>query len=307
MNREEEIKLIAYDMYEKEGRVNGHDVEHWSKAEAIWEKRRRQRQILYLVAVALLLGLMLFFEWKLGTFRISYGIITGTIFILTMVFWFSEKRRKREIKIWRQIISFVIIALYFILVLDYERVSGTFQTSHVILLVIIGILTIIFSLSRGLRRLLIDFVGLEGEFTSSMVPKWEICLFGGVLISLYLLLSGKTNGIPPVLQFSIIPVTATLGGLVVAGANYSHIKQEQRSELLKVAQKLIVATIAFIFFAALFFLADDVNPNNLPATGLEAIRFVSFWFAAFLFYSGTMLFIPGIIDLAIGLKNLKKE
>lgn len=306
MSREEEIKLIAYDMYEKQGRIDGYDLDDWLKAEAIWEKGRRRRQISYLVAVAFLLGLMLFVEWRLGTFRILYGIIAGIIFILTMVFWFWEKRRKRKIKLWRQSISFVVIALYLVLMLDYERASGTFQVSHALLLLIIAVLAIVFWRFRGLRSRLIDFVGLEGAFTS-MMPKFGICLFGAALISLYLLLSGKTDPIPPVLQFSIIPVTATLGGLVVAGANYSHIKQESRSELLRVAQKLIVATIAFIFFAALFLLADGVNPNKVPSTELEIIQFVFFWLAAFLFYAGTMLFILGIIDLAIGLKNLKKE
>lgn len=35
MGREEEIKLIAYRIWEEEGCIDGHDCEHWFRAEAI--------------------------------------------------------------------------------------------------------------------------------------------------------------------------------------------------------------------------------------------------------------------------------
>ncbi|MBI4488263.1 MAG: DUF2934 domain-containing protein [Deltaproteobacteria bacterium] len=38
MQREEEIRLIAYQIWEEEGRPQGRDVEHWLKAEAIWRE-----------------------------------------------------------------------------------------------------------------------------------------------------------------------------------------------------------------------------------------------------------------------------
>ena len=133
--------------------------------------------------------------------------------------------------------------------------------------------------------------------------------FGGLLLSIYLLLGNSIAVIPPVLQFSIIPVTAVLGGLVISGANYSDITTESRSELLRVAQNLIVATIAFIVFAVLFFLSnigESIDPNQIPTTQLEWTKFVLFWIALLLFVSGTFLFVVGIINLAIGLNNLKK-
>ncbi len=34
MDREEEIRLIAYGIWEEEGYRHGHDAEHWLKAEA---------------------------------------------------------------------------------------------------------------------------------------------------------------------------------------------------------------------------------------------------------------------------------
>jgi hypothetical protein len=306
MGREEEISSIARRIWREEGCIDGHADKHWNMAIAIWEKRQIRRQVLYLVIIALFLGFMPFCEWRLGTFQVSYGVIAGIAFILTIVFWYWEKKRKRNNKIWRQILSLVMIALYFILLLDYERKSGTFQESHEIFLIIVFILTTVFSLFQDWWWWFRDLVGMEGEFTSSVLARLQICMLGAALISLYLLLSGQNNVVPPVLQFSIIPITATLGGLVVAGANYSKINLERRIELLKVAQKLIVATIAFIFFASIYFLAGDVKPNVTPLTQFEWIKYILFWLATFLFYSGTTLFVIGIIDLAIGLKALKK-
>lgn len=43
MGREEEIRLIAYKIWEEEGRPHGCDVEHWLKAEAVWEERAVSR------------------------------------------------------------------------------------------------------------------------------------------------------------------------------------------------------------------------------------------------------------------------
>jgi len=41
-DREEEIRLIAYRIWEEEGRPHGRDWEHWRKAEAIWQKQQGQ-------------------------------------------------------------------------------------------------------------------------------------------------------------------------------------------------------------------------------------------------------------------------
>jgi hypothetical protein len=37
MEREEEIKLIAYSLWVREGYPHGRAIEHWLRAEAIWE------------------------------------------------------------------------------------------------------------------------------------------------------------------------------------------------------------------------------------------------------------------------------
>ena len=41
-DREEEIRLIAYRIWEEEGRPHGRDLEYWQKAEEIWEEQHRE-------------------------------------------------------------------------------------------------------------------------------------------------------------------------------------------------------------------------------------------------------------------------
>jgi hypothetical protein len=37
--KKDEIRLIAYSIWEQEGCLNGKDCDHWFRAEAIWEER----------------------------------------------------------------------------------------------------------------------------------------------------------------------------------------------------------------------------------------------------------------------------
>jgi hypothetical protein len=46
MNREDEIRLIAYSIWEQEGCPNGRDYEHWLRAEALWEKKHNTLEVL---------------------------------------------------------------------------------------------------------------------------------------------------------------------------------------------------------------------------------------------------------------------
>jgi len=45
MGREEEISLIAYRIWEEESCCHGRDVEHWLKAEAIWEEKQKKEPV----------------------------------------------------------------------------------------------------------------------------------------------------------------------------------------------------------------------------------------------------------------------
>jgi hypothetical protein len=43
MGREDEIRLIAYNIWQDEGCVDGYDCDHWIKAEALWEEEQKPR------------------------------------------------------------------------------------------------------------------------------------------------------------------------------------------------------------------------------------------------------------------------
>jgi len=39
MHHEQEVQLIAYHIWEEQGHPHGHDLEHWLKAEAVWQEK----------------------------------------------------------------------------------------------------------------------------------------------------------------------------------------------------------------------------------------------------------------------------
>ena len=43
MPREDEIRVIAYNIWQEEGCVHGKDCEHWLQAEVIWEEKQKIR------------------------------------------------------------------------------------------------------------------------------------------------------------------------------------------------------------------------------------------------------------------------
>lgn len=46
MEREDEIRMIAYKIWEEEGCLDGHDCEHWFRAEVIWEHQQKEKTLI---------------------------------------------------------------------------------------------------------------------------------------------------------------------------------------------------------------------------------------------------------------------
>ena len=44
MHHEDEVRLIAYQIWEKQCCPEGRELEHWFKAEAVWQERQGQIQ-----------------------------------------------------------------------------------------------------------------------------------------------------------------------------------------------------------------------------------------------------------------------
>jgi hypothetical protein len=215
----------------------------------------------------------------------------------------SPARRKTKLLV--VICSFVFLAL----IIGYELLTDTFQWSHAFIYGIGWFIAFLAVVTKFVMKTIVwiaDLVGLNNEPTVVI----SIGLIVGPLMAVYLLLESQKAMIPTTLQFSIVTVTATLGGLVIAGANYSKINYFRRYELLEVAQKLIVATVTFIFFAVFYVLAsvgENVDPNKWPSSGIEIIKWVFLWISMLLFLSGAGLSVIGIIDLALALKHLKHD
>ena len=45
MAKKDEIRLIAYSIWEEENCPNGKDCEHWFRAEAIWEAKQKAKAV----------------------------------------------------------------------------------------------------------------------------------------------------------------------------------------------------------------------------------------------------------------------
>jgi hypothetical protein len=45
MGKEDEIRIIAYSIWEEEGCVHGHDYAHWFRAKASWEEKQKTEAI----------------------------------------------------------------------------------------------------------------------------------------------------------------------------------------------------------------------------------------------------------------------
>lgn len=43
MGREEEVRLIAYRIWQEENCLDGRDCEHWVRAEVIWEDQQKEK------------------------------------------------------------------------------------------------------------------------------------------------------------------------------------------------------------------------------------------------------------------------
>jgi hypothetical protein len=117
------------------------------------------------------------------------------------------------------------------------------------------------------------------------------------------------NTVPDVFKFSIVVVSSTLGGLVLAASNNKNIDLLTKRKFVNASKKFIISTILFILFAVWFFNANIfglIQPNNFQEhiTGPGIYIAVSFWVSVFCYYVGLILFLSGIFELIDALRKL---
>jgi hypothetical protein len=161
---------------------------------------------------------------------------------------------------------------------------------------------------RGFRKCIKDTIG-EGTPTRQRWYRFILPILIAMPFVSYVLLSGLTKSVPPVIQFSLIAVSPTLGGLVLTAATNRRLRRITRIELISVAQKLIGATVLLIVFVSLFFTGDllgGANPSSVEWSVAGFFRWAFLWGSIWTFYIGTCLFLLGISDLVLALRHLRR-
>ena len=212
----------------------------------------------------------------------------------------------------KQIVIISILAIFLIVSLVVTE-WGHVEPTRLIAISVVIIFSILLAVFQPFRKRVLRVLNVIGEDKDSIKkrPPWLFLLVPFILfiVCFYILLGDSQVAVPSTLQFNIIIVSATLGGLVLATATISRVKRAKRRELLSVAQKLIVATILFVFTTALLFLVEllgGIDANSFEWTTKGLFRGIFFWATVICFFSGVILFSFGIIDLILALSHMRR-
>ena len=127
-----------------------------------------------------------------------------------------------------------------------------------------------------------------------------------LFVVLYLLFDilGK---VPEALHINLVMVSATLGGLVFAGASFTPKGSDGRKLLMNVAKKFIVATFLFLIFFIFFVFIGDKNvaPFSLDFYKNNSGYAIMFWIAAVGLYGGSIYFTLALVNLMFSLKTMR--
>jgi hypothetical protein len=206
------------------------------------------------------------------------------------------------------IVTIVAIFLVVSVVVTDWRTKGHVDTSSLIIILGAVALFILFTAWRSLRVWALDIIG-EDSMEKLMPWRFLVAIVVLSILVSYILLGDAQVAVPSALQFNIIIVSSTLGGLVLAAAKISRVKSGEYRKLLAVAQKLIMATLLFIFFTALYFTVESIggiDPDSFELTNLANwFRGACFWSAFASILAGGILFSLGIIDLVLALRHMR--
>ncbi len=223
---------------------------------------------------------------------------------------------KNNTNLIRWYIPVITAVLFIAFILGFLWLTyGLIEKTQVLVVVIFTVvILLIYEFRRWLRKIITPCLNIIGEeikiprSQSRFFFKYVFVLFFTIPFVFYLLAGGqeKTSS---VLDFNIIVIAPTLGGLIFAGAGNRRIKNVARMELISVVKKFIVVTVLFIMFRSLAFTVDltgGIDVNIFDWTTMGIFRGVSFWTAATFFYVGVFLFLLALVDLVLSLRHLHK-
>jgi uncharacterized membrane protein len=221
----------------------------------------------------------------------------------------KTKERTEKLPRWLRIsilvalILALVIALTFTIILKWETYKDVFGDS--LTLALLAQIVIFITLLRffpKFRKWIRDTTGEKPPIQKQR--RWYQFIFPtlfAIPFVLYVLLAGINESLSPVIEFSLLAVAPTLGGLVLTAAGNRRLSRRAHIELISVAQKLILATVLLIAFASLFFTA-----NLSESADIEFLYWASFWGSVWTFYPGAFLFLLGISDLVFALRHLRR-
>ena len=136
----------------------------------------------------------------------------------------------------------------------------------------------------------------------SIATPFALILSSFVVLYLLFDILGK---VPEALHINLVMLSATLGGLVFAGASFT--RSEGRKLLMNVAKKFIVATFLFLIFFVFFTLIGDKNiaPFSLDFYKNNLAYAILFWIAAVGLYGGSIYFTLALVNLMFSLKAMR--
>jgi len=132
---------------------------------------------------------------------------------------------------------------------------------------------------------------------------WFVLLLT-IFLTIYLIydILGK---VPEALHINLVMLSATLGGLVFAGASLTRKSDENRKRMLNVAKKFIIATFLFIIFFLVFVLIKDANIDPFDFSKGGVGYTIIFWLSALGIYGGSYFFALALVDFVISLRKIR--
>ncbi len=225
----------------------------------------------------------------------------------------------RNLPQWLKIVILVVLSLVLVLafvltiIFKWQTFEDAFgNTLALTLLVLVAIFLILLWWFPKFRKWIRDTIGEKPPIQQQR--RWYqffLPALFAIPFVFYVLLSGIKESVPSVVEFSLIAVAPTLGGLVLTAAGNRRLSRRAHIELISVAQKLILATVLLIVFASLFFTINlleltDIELNFLDWSWSGFFYQVFFWGSVWTFYPGVFLFLLGISDLVFALRHLRR-
>ena len=118
-----------------------------------------------------------------------------------------------------------------------------------------------------------------------------VSIFLSMIIVFYIILDivGK---VPQALHTNLAVISATLGGLILAGALFSSPDEQMRRRLMGVAKRFVLATFLFLIFFFCFSVTEAIGvvPFTLEISIKGMAGAALFWFSVVGIYGGSYVF-----------------